>query len=191
MSQDIHPTGEAVGNWETALQYLKSGNRRFLDKKPISRELSDEEAKAIKSGQKPFAVIITCSDSRTAPEIFFDQRHGDLFVIRNAGNIVNEPTLGSVEFAVEFLKVPLIVVVGHSKCAAVVHAYKGTEVTGNVKTILDTISPAVKNCKTEDEAIRANADYVAELIKGNEVVKEAGAKVMSAFYSLETGEVTF
>ena len=188
---DTHNPAELVSNWQTALQYLEDGNKRYLENLAIARITNREDREILKDGQKPFAVVVTCSDSRVSPEIYFDQKLGDIFVIRNAGNIADTVALGSIEYAVEHLKAPLVVVVGHSRCGAVTGALNGGEYPENLQTIINTICPAIKDSKTIEDAIHANIDYVVNRIKENKIVKHTGAAVMGAHYDIESGEVSF
>jgi len=183
--------GELVNNWQAALQYLEHGNKRYLENQTIARNTHTADRKVLKDSQKPFAIILTCSDSRTAPEIYFDQKLGDIFVIRNAGNIADATALGSIEYAVENLKTPLVVVVGHNSCGAVLGALRGGEYPENLQTVIDAIRTAIKNCENLDDAIRANTDYVARQIKANKIVKKTGATVVCAQYDIESGKVSF
>jgi len=180
-----------VKDWQTALQHLKDGNKRYIEDHIIAKDGDGKEREILKNTQKPFAVVVTCSDSRVIPEHYFDQKLGSIFVVRNAGAIADATTLGSIEFAVGNLKTPLVVVVGHSKCAAVSGAFKGGEYSENLQTIINAICPAIKGTKTSDEAIHANVAYVVNIIKENNVVKQMGTKVMGAYYNIETGEVIF
>ena len=174
------------------MRYLKDGNVRYLKNQVITRKTHLRDREMLQEGQNPFAVIITCSDSRVAPEIYFDQKLGDIFVIRNAGNIADTTVLGSMEYAVKYLKVPLVVVAGHSRCGAVTGALiSGSKYPKNLNSIINTISPIVKNCETLDEAIRANIHHVVKIIRQNTVIKELGTKVLGAYYNIESGEVTF
>jgi carbonic anhydrase len=188
---NVHDPAEAVGDWETALQYLKEGNKRYLDDKTIVRNTNAKDRSVLINGQKPFAIVVTCSDSRVSPEIYFDHKLGDIFVIRNAGNIADATALGSIEYAAEHLKAPLIVVVGHSRCGAVTGAFEGGEYPENLKTIIDAISPAISNCDDVDEAIHVNINEVVNKIKANKIVKEMKTKTIGAYYDIETGEVHF
>ena len=191
VTAEIHGSGELINNWQTALQFLKDGNSRYLGNRTIIRD-NAKDREILKDGQKPFAVVITCSDSRVPPEIYFDQKLGDIFVIRNAGNIADPTALGSIEYAVEHLKAPLVVVVGHSCCGAVTGAFNGGgEHPENLKTILDEISPVVKNCGNIGDAIRANIDHVVKRIKENKTVKNMRVTVVGAYYNIESGEVSF
>jgi carbonic anhydrase len=187
----IHNPGEQVNDWRAALRYLEDGNARYLKNEGITRDTYRRDREVLRHGQQPFAVIITCSDSRVVPEIYFDQKLGDIFVIRNAGNITDTAVLGSVEYAVKHLKAPLIVVVGHSHCGAVTGAFNGGEYSENLSAIINTIIPVVKNCGNLDDAIRANIHHVVETIQNNTVIKDMGTTVMGAYYNIESGEVTF
>ncbi len=189
----VHDPDELVDDWKTALQYLKDGNKRYLNEKTIIRNTNTEDRTLLKRGQNPLAIIITCSDSRVSPEIYFDHKLGDIFVIRNAGNIADSTALGSIEYAVEHLKLksPLVVVVGHSCCGAVTGAFQGGKYPRNLKTIMDAITPAISGCSDVDEAIHANTGSVVQKIAENEVVKKMGAKVIGAHYDIESGEVKF
>ena len=106
-------------DFSSALQSLKAGNKRFVTGGLSPKNTYAEDRKALCEGQHPFAVVLCCSDSRVAPEIIFDQKLGDLFVIRNAGNVIDKHVLGSIEYAVEHLGTSLVVVMGHSCCGAV------------------------------------------------------------------------
>ena len=187
----IHKFDEAVRDWRRALQYLEEGNRRYRENRVVARNVSVEERRALTEGQNPFAMVITCSDSRVAPEVFFDQGLGDLFVARNVGNTVNAMVLGAIEFAVGFLNVPLVVVVGHSHCAAVINAFKGSAFSGNLQAVMEEIHPAVRHCENEDAAIRANIAHAVNQIRENGVVEKAGAMVTGAFYDIASGEVVW
>jgi carbonic anhydrase len=173
-----------------ALRFLEEGNKRYLEGRTLERTNAEDRA-ILKDGQNPFAVIVTCSDSRVSPEIYFDQKLGDIFVIRNAGNIADATALGSLEYAVEHLRVPLVVVVGHSACGAVNGALSGGEFSANLQTIINAIRPAIESDDNLDDAIRTNIMYNVGLIRANETVRQAGATVMGAHYDIETGEINF
>jgi carbonic anhydrase len=189
--QMIHSPSEQVKDWHKALAYLQEGNKRFLENHPMKRDTTVKDREILKDGQKPFAVILTCSDSRMSPEIFFDEKMGDIFVIRNAGNIVNETVLGSIEYAVGHLKSPLVVVVGHSSCGAVTGALQGGAFPKNLQSIVSTIRSDIAGHESIDDAIHANIHASVAKIKENEAVKNMGAVVIGAFYNIESGEVVF
>ena len=188
----IHGAAESVDNWESALQYLKDGNKRFVNNNGITRNTNKADRDILKDGQKPFAVIVTCADSRVAPEIYFDQKLGDIFVIRNAGNIADSTVLGSIEYAVEHLHAHLVVVVGHSKCGAVTGALSSDgHFPHDLQTIITTISSNIKGISDLDEAINKNVNGTVDRINENHIIKEEGAKVIGAHYNIVSGEVTF
>ena len=188
---DIHDPAEQVADWHTALRYLENGYKRYIENRGIARDTDTQDRETLKAGQKPFAVIVTCSDSRVSPEIIFDQKLGDIFVVRNAGNIADTTSLGSIEYAVTHLKVPLVVVVGHSRCGAVYGALNSGEYSENLQIVVNTIRSVTKDCKTLDEAVHANIDYVVKRICENNIVIRMGAKVIGAHYNVESGEVSF
>lgn len=149
-------------------------------------------------GQHPFAIVLGCADSRVPPEIIFDQGLGDLFVIRVAGNIVDDAILGSIEYAVEELGTPLVLVLGHEGCGAVAATIKHGEILGHISTLLNAIQPAVDTAKTEsgdllDNAVRANIKLVVDQLKSSlpvaDFVKHDKLKVVGAQYNLKCGTV--
>jgi len=185
----LHQPTELISNPDTALQMLKEGNERYL-KGQLSEKTDYKEARAaLVSEQKPFAVILACSDSRAAPEIFFDQKLGDIFVIRNAGNVADTEGLGSLEYAVDQLKTRLIVVCGHSNCGAVTAAHTGGEFPPNIKHIVDFIKPAVEMGGDIDNAVHNHIKRMVDKVKADEIVKRLGVKVVGAYYDIHSGEV--
>lgn len=184
-ANSLHQPHEAVTSAEAALQFLIEGNARFAENRCIERSVSDSDRAAYIDGQHPFAAVVTCSDSRVPPELFFDQRPGDIFVVRNAGNIADGAALGSIEYAGEHLSVPLIVVVGHSSCGAVTSALEPHDgVTGCLRGILETIGEAINGCGCLDDAICANVRKTVEDIRSNEVIKHLGTTVLGAYYNI-------
>lgn len=182
-----------------ALQKLADGNKRFTGSKLIHPNQTGERRAEVSKGQKPFAVIVGCSDSRIPPEIIFDQGLGDLFVIRVAGNIADEIALGSIEYAVEHLGTQLVMVLGHGKCGAVTATAQGGEAHGHIGSIVKTIAPAVEKVRGKpgdlaDNAIRANVGLVVDTIMTSKPIlaKLAGEgkiKVVGAYYNIESGSV--
>lgn len=158
--------------------------------KGIKRDTNAADRNVLKDGQKPFAVVLTCSDSRVSPEIYFDQKLGDIFVVRNAGDIADAAALGSIEYAVEHLKAPLVVVAGHSKCGAVTAAVQGGHFPDNLQFILDNIKDTVQS-NDVDTAIHENIDGVVAKIQANEIVEEAEVTVVGAYYDIETGKISW
>jgi len=185
----IHQPTELIADPNVALQMLKDGNDRYLKGKLTEKTDYKEERDALDNEQDPFAVILTCSDSRVAPEIFFDQKLGDLFVIRNAGNVADTEGLGSIEYAIEHLKTRLVVVCGHRHCGAVTAAYSGGNFSPNIKRIVELIMPAVKRGGDLDKVIHNNVEVMVEKIRADEIIKHLGVKVVGAYYDIHSGVV--
>jgi carbonic anhydrase len=185
----IHQPTELIENAQTAFMMLKEGNERFLTGELIDKGTYKADRELLKDGQMPFAVILTCSDCRVAPEIFFDQKLGDIFVVRNAGNIVDTTALGSLEYAVEILKCRLIVVCGHTKCGAVMAACFHHDLPPNIKYITDHIKPAIDIGGDVDKIIQQNVTIMVEQIQSDEIVKQLKVPVTGACYDVHTGEV--
>lgn len=141
---------------EAALALLYEGNDRFCNKSPHVQEDS-ERRRILQSGQHPFAAVLCCSDSRVPPEILFDKRLGDLFVIRNAGNVVDDIVLGSIEYAVKHLGTRLVIVLGHEGCGAVTATVKNSPAEGHLGSIMSRIRPAVLKSKNLPGDAIANA----------------------------------
>ncbi len=184
---------------EEALRRLIEGNQRYVAGTPSHPDQTNQRRAELAGGQTPFAVVLTCSDSRVAPELFFDQGLGDLFVIRNAGNVLDDHVLGTMEYAVEHLHVGLIVVVGHAKCGAVSAAVAGGEVPGHIRSLVESIEPALEEAKNEpgdkvDNGVRANALRTAGILPRVEPILKAAAQagkltVVAARYDLASGQV--
>ena len=189
---NLHDPSVAVPESKQALTYLKEGNERFVNDKTMPRDTNKADRDKTSGGQKPFAAILTCADSRVAPEIYFDQKIGDIFVCRNAGNIADQSVRGSFEFAAAVLGVKLIVVVGHSACGAVINAYnKASGLPDNLQAVLDGIQPNVAGSPDAEAGAWANVRKQVEDIANNPVVKEKGIPVVGAKYDIATGKVTF
>src|SRR5215471_8178153 len=157
---------------DEALSRLLDGNKRFAAGKSsqVNGAALVERRRAVAEKQKPFAVIVGCSDSRVPPEIVFDVGLGDIFVIRVAGEIVEARGLGSIEYAVEHLGTRLIVVLGHQRCGAVSAAVSGATDTGSIPEVLKAILPAIEETKGQsgdhiDNAVRANACDIAKRLQ--------------------------
>lgn len=199
----VFASGEGAGiTPDEALKKLMDGNARFMkdDKEYIN--WGDVRRKELAKGQNPFAVILSCSDSRVPPEHVFDQELGDIFVVRVAGNVADPIELGSVEYAAEHLNVPLVMVMGHRSCGAVKATVAGGKPEGNIAAIVKKITPAVNSAKKRakdkeavlDAAIEDNAKLTAKtLTEKSEILKhlvESGkVKIVSAVYDLHTGKV--
>ena len=174
---------------QKAIESLKEGNERFVAGALTLKDSYAELRERLKEGQHPFAVVLCCSDSRVAPEIIFDQKLGDLFVIRNAGNVVDKHVLGSVEYAVEHLETSLVVVMGHSSCGAVTATHKGETLPANIMALAKHIRPSIDTSCCIDDNARRHAKRMAKLIQGDPVVHHLHTQVTAAFYDLRSGKV--
>ena len=183
---------------DNALQKLKDGNDRFVNDKSELINVTKERRDQLMDGQNPYAVVVSCSDSRVTPNIVFNAGLGEIFDIRLAGNVVDDDALGSIEYGVAHANAPLIVVMGHESCGAVTAAYnkytKGTAVEGNIEEIVEEIEPSINKDKTLDDAIHTNVTNVANEIKNAPIIKKlidsGKVKVVEAYYSLD-GKVEF
>jgi carbonic anhydrase len=183
-----------------ALAKLMAGNQRYTRQKEQHPDESLARRKELVGGQHPFAVILGCADSRVSPELLFDQGLGDLFVIRVAGNIVDDAILGSIEYAVEHLGTKLIVVLGHEKCGAVSAAVEGGSAAGHLSALVAAIQPSVVATSSDPgdkihNCVIENARRVARQIRQSEpllkdAVEHNNLKVIAADYALDTGKVT-
>ena len=187
----IHQPSEQIEDANTALQMLKEGNERYLKGEPIDKTCCCSDRDVLCECQKPFAVILTCSDSRVVPEIFFDQKLGDIFIIRNAGNVADKTSLGAIEYAVEYLNCKLIAVCGHSDCRAVFAACSDREFSPNITHIVKHIEPAIKKNRSLDENIRSNILYMADIIRADESIRREGLMIAGAYYDLKSGIVSW
>ena len=177
-----------------SINKLLDGNKRFMTGKIIPKDHKSKREET-KKGQKPFVTIVSCSDSRVVPEYIFDADLGDLFIIRTAGNIVDTITLGSIEYGVEHLHTPLLVVLGHEKCGAITAACQGNICPPNIQAIIDKLKLPVEKGNGDVEKIACvNAKTVLEEIKGrSEIVrhleKEGKLKLIAMKYYFEDGRV--
>lgn len=192
---------------DEALQKLVEGNKRYVAGAMTKITHCDEAARqSVAKSQKPFAIILSCSDSRVPPEIIFDQGLGDIFVVRVAGNVPDPVTIGSIEYAAEYLGSPLVLVLGHERCGAVTAAVdaKG-EPEGNIGAIVKRILPAVEEARSQvkgkdkaelvETAISDNAILVAKSLTRQapvlrRLVKEGKLKIAVGKYDLDDGKVT-
>lgn len=192
-----------------AYHNLKEGNKRFANNNTTPKNLSNAKRKQlVEYGQKPFAVIIGCSDSRVPPEIIFDCSIGDLFTIRTAGNTMDSLVLGSIEYALLELNVPLVMILGHNHCGAVNISVKTCESDNNLSDNCNAITQKIKPCIDKvknleldflslcdavvEENIRSSisllpnhSSIIEELLENNQI------SIVGAKYKLETGEVFF
>jgi carbonic anhydrase len=191
-AQDLQPTPAA------ALQKLKDGNAHFAADQPSKRDVKAERRKELAKGQEPFAVVLACADSRVAPELIFDAGIGELFVLRVAGNIADPAVVGSIEYAVEHLHAPLIVVLGHDSCGAVAAAVDGKPHPGDLGWLIKQVKVGDKlpddkeaklaagvrhNVRAAAADIELRSKVVYEKVKGKKVA------IVGGVYVLKTGQI--
>lgn len=201
----VPPVTADIGPDE-ALALLQQGNEAFLRGELRSDLSSAQRRLELAAGQSPFAAYVTCSDSRVPPELLFGRGLGELFIIRNAGNTVDTVALGSIEYAVGVLNVPLVVVMGHESCGAVKAALdvveKNATFPGQIGRMVEPIIPAVLDAKantagTLDDAVRANIRRIVSYLREQtdplmqEPLSEGRLKIVGAYYDLDTGRVDF
>src|SRR3954469_9890234 len=167
---------------DAALAKLKEGNARFSTSKVSEGKPNASKRQETAESQHPFAIVLACADSRTAPELIFDANIGDLFVVRTAGNLVDEHALGSIEYAVAHLGTRLIVVVGHERCGAVIAAVARGTAPSHVQSLVRDIQPAVEAEKSKpgdalENTVAENARLVAAQIRKEAELGEAAKDV--------------
>jgi carbonic anhydrase len=189
-----------------AIDILKEGNKRFMNNLKANRNLL-QQANETSDGQHPFAVILSCIDSRTSAELIFDQGLGDVFSVRIAGNIVNEDILGSMEFACKVAGSKIITVLGHTKCGAIKGACDHVEM-GNLTALLSKIQPAVYDEKTEINKRDSSNDAFVEKVTAinikrmvksimerspilKEMIEKGEIGIVGGIHDISTGEVIF
>lgn len=178
---------------------LLAGNKRYAEELASHPHQTAIRRTEVAQGQHPRAAILACADSRVSPEIVFDQGLGDLFTVRVAGNILDAASLGSLEYAVEHLHTPVIVVLGHEKCGAVSAAVSGGHAPGHIHAVVEAIAPAVRETKGQagdavENAVCANVQAVVKQLQAAapilaEHVRTGKLKVIGARYDLDTGKV--
>ncbi len=188
------PTAEEV------LEKLLEGNKRFVEGNLLHPNHCQESRQLVMHQQEPVATILTCADSRVPPVDIFDQGIGDLFIVRVAGNIIGDHTLGSIEYAVAYLHTPLVIVMGHSSCGAITAVAKGASLGGHMATLAPPIQTAIKNIKDAEGDLIENASkevacHIARNIETSEpiiadFVEEGKVKVIAAYYDLQSGIVS-
>lgn len=187
---------------EEAILKLKQGNQRFITMHEKHPDADKKRRKEMLKGQHPFVAILSCSDSRVPPEIIFDQGLGDIFEIRNAGNVLDEHIIGSIEYAVMHCGVKLIVIMGHQDCGAIAATLSGKSETKYIKSLEDSIMPAVEDCKKKgleinsDNVVKAHVfqDIQELLAQDSDLVKymqQNNVQIIGAYYHLDTGKVEF
>lgn len=185
---------------EKAIEMLNEGNKRFLNNNAVNRDLQ-KQVESTSNGQFPYAVVLSCIDSRVPVELAFDQGIGDVFSARVAGNIINEDILGSMEYACGVAGSKAILVLGHTKCGAVTAACQGVEL-GNITALLSKVKPAIKEVQQRtgeievEEVTKSNVQQSIFEIREkstllSDLEKEGKIKIVGAVYHVENGEVTF
>ena len=193
-AQDM-PSADAV------LRELKAGNDHHVSKRYLHPHQTAARQRELAESQHPHAAVLSCADSRVAPEIILDQGLGDLFDVRVAGNVAGDAELASLEYAAVHLHTPLVVVMGHQKCGAVTAASEGGEAEGHLPSLLALIHPAVERARTQSgdligNAVRMNVEDVVRQLRDSTpvltaLVKRGTLKVVGAVYSLDTGKVAW
>ena len=192
---------------DEALTLLKEGNRQFRSGHPVRPHLTGPERRAaLAHDQQPFCVLVGCSDSRVSPELLFGRGLGGLFIVRNAGNVVDLAAMGSIEYGVAVLGAPLVVVLGHERCGAVQAAVnvveKDTVYPGSIGQMIEPIIPAVLRARREgeanllDRAVRHNVLRIVERLRTTEQMllepqRNGRLKIVGARYDLDDGNVDF
>ncbi|HEU4743034.1 MAG TPA: carbonic anhydrase [Meiothermus sp.] len=189
---------------EVALRWLLEGNRRYVEHRARHPRQGARTRLRVAQGQHPFAIVLGCADSRVAPEVIFDQGLGDLFVVRVAGNVVDELVVGSIEFAAGAFEVPLVMVLGHDQCGAVRAALQVFEqqgpLPGHEGALIEPILPAIREAKglAGDPtclAVRINVRNMIAKLEADELlaplVKSGKLKIVGGVYHLESGKVDF
>jgi carbonic anhydrase len=196
-----HPEGPTVAPAE-AISKLKEGNGRYAGGNLQHPGQTAERRVELAKSQHPFAIIVSCSDSRVPPEIVFDQGLGDLFVVRVAGNVIDDHALGSIEYAVDHLGVRLIVVLGHQSCGAVQAAKETIAAKGkapaHIQSLVTAIRPAVEATVSGDleATVKANVKDVVRALRSSTPILKAkvdsgDVRVIGGYYSLDTGAASF
>jgi carbonic anhydrase len=201
--QGIWPTAAVASTApmtpDIVLEALMVGNQRFTTHKEQHPHQSGARLQEIAQGQHPIATVLSCADSRVPAELVFDTGLGDLFNVRVAGNIVTPEVLGSLEYAVELLCTPVLMVLGHERCGAVTAAVQGKAVPGHIGDFLDEIQPAVEQVKDLpgdliDNAVRANVQFqIQQLLEQSDLIRDrqirGAVKVVGARYDLDSGAI--
>lgn len=186
-------------NWKDALERLKEGNNRFVAATPNTPAQDSAKLSSLTGGQAPYAIILSCADSRVSPELAFDTGLGEIFVLRVAGNVANTSTIASIEYAVAHLGTKLIVVMGHQSCGAVGAAVQGGDAGPNLNKLVSYIQPAVEKVgagSPMEDIIKENANVSASTLTAkSDIISNAVAtdnvKIVTAYYNLDSGRVDF
>ena len=179
--------------WQESLTILKDGNGRFIQNK--MNNVLHHDLQTLSGAQDPYAVILCCSDSRVSPDIIFDQSLGNLFVIQNAGNVNDTSVLGSIQYAIQHLKTPLIIVLGHTCCGAVTAAHQNKKMKGPLKDLITQIDDnLVLNGNIEDSIKNhtlATARSLNAALEKHQAKIEQDARVIPALYDIASGYISW
>lgn len=185
----LHHPSEHIGDAEQSLQLLREGNQRFVQGQLCDKSSYAMDREILPRGQHPFAAVLSCSDSRVVPEIFFDQRMGDLFVIRNAGNLVDDMVVACMEYAVEVLKCPLLVVCGHSHCGAMTAAHAGSTSLRSFQMVVDALRPSFQVGDSVEMMTKRSVAYMVTRLKDAVGAFSSKPSVVGAYYDIASGQV--
>lgn len=195
--------GKRVAKARESLRLLAEGNARFVEGRRQGDRYGPARRAEVASEQHPIAIVLSCSDSRVPSEIVFDQGIGDLFVVRVAGNVLDEINIGSIEYGAEHLHAPLVVVLGHQRCGAVTAAVEGGEAPGHIGSIVEALAPAVgearKICRDGDLVEAASHANVRRVVRKlgerssilAHLITTGKLSVVGAYYDLDSGKVEF
>ncbi|WP_205671801.1 carbonic anhydrase [Acinetobacter sp. WCHAc010052] len=179
--------------WQESLNILREGNARFIQHK--MNNVLHHDLQTLSEAQNPYAVILCCSDSRVSPDIIFDQSLGSLFVIQNAGNVSDTSVLGSIQYAIQHLKTPLIIVLGHTCCGAVTAAHENKKMKGPLQDLITQIDENLILNGTAEDSIRNHTLVTARLLntalKTHQAKIEQDAQVLPAVYDIASGYITW
>ena len=199
ISSTVIASSAAGVNPDEAMKLLVAGNKRFVTEAYNRGDIGQARIAELRKGQYPFAVIVDCSDSRVAPELIFDQGLGNLFVVRTAGNTIDDIAIGSVEYAVEHLGVQLVLVLGHDDCGAVKATIAGGKPEGHIDAIVQAIKPALAVAETKQgdlltNTISENVNLVMNRLQTSQPilendVKKGKVKIIGGVYSFKDGSV--
>ena len=188
-------------NIDLALRKLIEGNKRYKNGECIHPNQTAERRIETANAPNPFAIILSCSDARVPTEIVFDCGIGDLFVVRNAGNLINNEVLGSIEYAVEYFGVRLIIVLGHNRCGAVSAAVQTGNFPGHINSLIEAIQPALEKAKKQsgdliENTVNENVAMAVQKLKSSGAVIEpfihhGTLKIIGAIYNMDDGSVAF
>jgi carbonic anhydrase len=186
---------------DEALQLLSEGNQRWVAGTPSQPNQSAERRAQVAGGQTPWVVVFSCIDSRVPPELVFDRGLGDMFVVRTAGHVMDSAALGSIQFGVEEIHVPLVVVLGHERCGAVIASLEAVEhdatAPGQINALVEGIRPAIAAASHDgdvtDNVVRAHTVLTVNAVRADPLIAEAishgAVRVVGARYDLDTGIV--